>query len=467
MKESLSMSTQFEILGQAANQARGLAMDAVKQCHSGHLGLPLGCAEIGAVLFGQTLKVNPDEPKWINRDRFILSAGHGSMFLYAWLHLCGFDLSLEQLRNFRQLGSKTPGHPEYGHTSGVECTTGPLGQGIGNAVGMAMAAKMAEARYNTAEHTIMDHHIITLCGDGCMQEGIASEAASLAGHLGLDNLIIIYDSNQVTLDAMADKSQSEDVGMRFKAYGFDVVNIDGHDFEMISKTLEQMKAADNQRPKLIIAKTIIGKGIQEVAGTNKAHGEAGVKFIPDARKALGLPDETFYVSDTVRDFFIQRKQQLKNDYQAWKIVYQDWRQANSALAKELEEATDYVVSDNILDNISLFSPDTKLATRDAGSVVLQQIAKAMPLLVSGSADLHGSTKNYIKDVGDFSKDNPQGRNIFFGIREHAMGAIVNGFGYYGLFRPSGCYIFDLCRLYEAGGTFGCIVAFACIFYLDP
>ncbi|MCA9214785.1 MAG: transketolase, partial [Planctomycetales bacterium] len=211
-----------QILEQAANQARGLAIDAVHACSSGHLGLPLGAAEVGAVLFGGGLRFNPKDPKWLNRDRFILSAGHGSMFLYSWLHMAGFDLPLEQIKNFRQLHSATPGHPEFGETPGVEATTGPLGQGVGNAVGYAMSAKMAAARFNTAEHTIFDQHVVALAGDGCLQEGVASEAAALAGHLGLDNLILIYDSNDVTLDAMAEVTQSENTAKRFEAYGFDV-----------------------------------------------------------------------------------------------------------------------------------------------------------------------------------------------------------------------------------------------------
>ncbi|MFH1498554.1 MAG: 1-deoxy-D-xylulose-5-phosphate synthase N-terminal domain-containing protein, partial [Verrucomicrobiota bacterium] len=225
------MKLNTDILAQAANQARGLAMDAVHKCNSGHLGLPLGAAEIGATLFGGGLLAhNPDEPRWLNRDRFVLSAGHGSMFIYTWLHLSGYDLSLEELKNFRALHSKTPGHPEFHETPGVECTTGPLGQGIANAVGFAVSGKMAAARFNTPEHTIFDSHVIALCGDGCMQEGVALEAVSFAAHQQLDNLILIYDSNDVTLDAMADKSQSGDDAKRFKALGWDVQTIDGHDF---------------------------------------------------------------------------------------------------------------------------------------------------------------------------------------------------------------------------------------------
>ena len=276
-----------EILAQAATIARGLAIDAVTGCKSGHLGLPLGAAEIGAVLFGETLSHNPRRPGWINRDRFVLSAGHGSMFLYAWLHLSGYDLSGDDLKSFRLLHSKTPGHPEYGETPGVECTTGPLGQGVGNAVGMAVAAKMAAARFNTPDHAIFDHHVVCLAGDGCMQEGVAAEASSFAGHFGLDNLIMIYDSNDVTLDAPADSTQSEDTAKRYEAYGWEVETIDGYDMDAVKSAYDRARAADNGKPKLIIAKTLIAKGIPEVAGTFKGHGEAGVKFAAEARAGLG------------------------------------------------------------------------------------------------------------------------------------------------------------------------------------
>ncbi|PYL73420.1 MAG: transketolase, partial [Verrucomicrobia bacterium] len=251
------MSLNIEILSRAANEARGLCMDAVQASKSGHLGLPLGCAEMGAVLYGYALKYNPDKPRWINRDYFVLSAGHGSMFLYAWLHLSGYDLPMSEIKRFRQLHSKTPGHPEFGDTPGVECTTGPLGQGVGNAVGIAVATKMAAGRFNTAEHRIFDQHIICLAGDGDMQEGVASEASAFAGHFGLDNLIIIYDSNAVTLDAAAKETQSEETGKRFQAYGFDVQEIDGEDMQQFLDALNVAKERDNGKPQFIIAHTLI------------------------------------------------------------------------------------------------------------------------------------------------------------------------------------------------------------------
>src|SRR5689334_18929515 len=259
------MSLNTEILSKAATQARGLAMDAVQASQSGHLGLPLGCAEIGAVLWGYVLKYNPDQPRWMNRDIFVLSAGHGSMFLYAWLHISGYDLPMSEIKRFRQLHSKTPGHPEFGETPGVECTTGPLGQGIGNSVGISVATKMAAARFNTAEHRIFDQHVICLAGDGCMQEGVASEACALAGHWGLDNLIYIYDSNAVTLDAAAKETQSEDTGARFKAYGFDVQEINEEDMQAFLDALNSAKENNNGRPKFIISHSLVGEGIPEVA----------------------------------------------------------------------------------------------------------------------------------------------------------------------------------------------------------
>ena len=442
------MSLNLEILSRAADQARGLCMDAVQASKSGHLGLPLGCAEMGAVLYGYALKHNPEKPRWIGRDYFILSAGHGSMFLYAWLHLSGYDLSMDEIKRFRQLHSKTPGHPEFFETPGVECTTGPLGQGVGNAVGVAVAAKMAAARFNTPEHKIFDQHVICLAGDGCLQEGVSAEASAFAGHFGLDNLILIYDNNAVTLDAMARETQSEDTGARFKAYGFDVQEVNGQDMQQFLDALEVAKQRDNGKPQFIIAHTLIGKGIPEVAGTHKAHGEAGVKYVDAARKNLGLPDEHYFVSDDVRSYFAEHKKELVADYERWEKKYEEWSKKNPDRAKSLEAAIAKKVPDNLLGAIPEFPGDTKIATRKAGSDVLQPVAKALPVLISGSADLHGSTLNYIKDAGDFTRDKPEGRNIHFGIREHGMCAIINGIAYHGIFRASGATFLvfaDYCR----------------------
>src|SRR5215218_8872482 len=333
------MTLQTHLLAKAANQARGLAIDAVHVSSSGHLGLPLGAAEIGAVLFGHALSHNPERPRWLNRDRFVLSGGHGSMFLYGWLHLSGYDLPIEQVKKFRALHSTTPGHPEFRETPGVESTTGPLGQGVGNAVGMAMAGQMAAARFNTEAHPIFDYHVVCLAGDGCMQEGVAMEACAFAGHQKLDNLILIYDSNDVTLDAMAAKTQSENAALRFKAIGWDVQTIDGNDLAAFLKAFNKAKKTKTGKPQLIIAKTIIGKGIPEVAGTAKGHGEGGAKFADGARAGLGLhADQHFFVSDDVRAYFAGHKARLIRLCNKWSKNFKAWREANPEKAALLESA---------------------------------------------------------------------------------------------------------------------------------
>ena len=431
------MTLQTHLLAKAANQARGLAIDAIHACSSGHLGLPLGAAEIGAVLYGHALVHNPDRPRWLNRDRFILSAGHGSMFLYGWLHLSGYDLPIEQVKKFRALHSTTPGHPEFHETPGVECTTGPLGQGIGNAVGMAMSGKMAAARFNTAEHTIFDYHVVCLAGDGCMQEGVAMEAVSFAGHQKLDNLILIYDSNDVTLDAMANKTQSENTAQRFKAIGWDVQTIDGHDLAAVLKAYNKAKKSKSEKPQLIIAKTIIGKGIAEVQGTAKGHGEGGAKFSETARASLGLPADHFHVSDDVRAYFANHKARLIRTSNKWQKTLKAWRAANPEKSALLDSASVAPSAAHLLEKTPLFASDVKLGgTRAAGRDVLQPIATELPLLIGGSADLYGSTLNLINGTPDFDPANRGGRNIRFGIREHGMAAIANGVAYDGIFRPS-------------------------------
>lgn len=431
------MTSDFSLLQQAANQARGLAIDAVHACNSGHLGLPLGCAEIGATLYGCALQHDPSAPRWLNRDRFVLSAGHGSMFLYSWLYLSGYPLTLDQVKKFRQLHSGTPGHPEQFETPGVEATTGPLGQGIANAVGMAVSAKMAAAKFNTPAHPIFNHHVICLAGDGCLQEGVAAEASAFAGHFGLDNLILIYDSNEVTLDAMASATQSADTGKRYEALGWKVRTIDGHNFRAILDAVEGAKADDSGRPHLIIARTEIARGIPEVAGTSKGHGEGGAKFADAARKGLGLPEDHFFVSEDVRAFFAAHATDLRKARDAWETAFAAWRKDNPELAALLDDGLNKVVPDDLSARIPEFPAEAKIATRKAGSDVLQPVAEAMPLLVSGSADLHGSTLNYIRNGGDFTASTPTGRNLRFGIREHAMAAMLNGFAYDGIFRPSG------------------------------
>lgn len=429
----------FDKLAAACSIARGLAMDAVHASSSGHLGLPLGTAEIGAALYGSLLRHDPTDPDWLGRDIFLLSAGHGSMFLYAWLHLTGYPLSIDDVKNFRQWGSKTPGHPEFGHTKGVEATTGPLGQGIGNAVGHAVASKMLAATYNTDEHKIFDQTIWCLAGDGCMQEGVAAEASAFAGHFKLDNLIIIYDANDVTLDAMANKTQSEDTGKRFEAYGFEVLRLEkGNDLVEVHRVLTEAKNSKSGKPRLVIAHTLIGKGIAEVAGTQKAHGEGGAKFIDEARKGLGLPaGQHFYESDEVKAYFEQHKRALVAQHDAWQQTFNAWATKNPAKASQLERARRDDVPEDLLKKIPAFPADAKLATRKAGEAVLQTVAAEVPWLIGSSADLYGSTFNYIASSTDFDPQHRDGRNIRAGIREHGMGAILNGIAYHGGIKPSG------------------------------
>jgi len=433
-------------LATAANEARGLAMDSIAAAKSGHMGLPLGCAEVGSVLYGSQMTYNPDDPQWINRDRFILSGGHGSMFIYSWLNLAGYDLPMKELENFRQHHSMTPGHPEFPNsehnTPGVECTTGPLGQGIANAAGFAASEKMAAALYNTDDHKIFDHHIFALGGDGCFQEGVTSEAACFAAHEKLDNLIVMLDANEVTLDKMAEYTQSEDIVKRYEAYGWEVFDIDGHDLEAVEAAISSAKANNNGKPKLIKCNTIIGKGMEETEGTNAAHGEAGVPYVDKAKKGLGIPDgEKWYVSKGTRDFFTDVKGKNKETYDSWQTTFKAWEAANPALAKQLDDA----VNDNVMpaDEMCAAIPDLEApneATRVSGYKVIQEISRLVPNYVSGSADLHGSTRNYIDNGGNFGSGLDKtysGKNLYFGIREHAMGSILNGFAYHGLFKISG------------------------------
>jgi len=445
MAETVTEVDKMAALATAANEARGLAMDSIAAAHSGHMGLPLGCAEIGSTLYGSQMKYNPKDTTWMNRDRFILSAGHGSMFLYSWLNLAGFDLSIEELKNFRQHHSQTPGHPEFPNsehsTPGIESTTGPLGAGVANSVGFAVSAKMAEARYNTDDHTIFDHHIFALAGDGCFQEGVSAESATFAAHEKLDNLIILYDSNEVTLDKMAEYTQSEDIMKRYDAYGWETYEIDGHDLTVVEETLAAAKASKNGKPKFIKCNTVIGKGMEETEGTNAAHGEAGVPYVAKAKASIGLPEEGWFVSEGTRDFFKGVQQKNGKIYDDWTATFASWKEANADLAKELEDAISGTTmpAEEMIKTIGEQSTDAE-ATRVSGYKIIQDIAKIVPNYVSGSADLHGSTRNYIDNGGNFGAGFDKsyaGKNLYFGIREHAMGAMLNGIAYHGIFRASG------------------------------
>jgi len=445
MADAATEVDKMAALATAANEARGLAMDSIAAAHSGHMGLPLGCAEVGSVLYGSQMQYNPKDTQWLNRDRFILSAGHGSMFLYSWLNLAGFDLPMEEVKNFRQHHSQTPGHPEFPNsehnTPGIECTTGPLGAGVANAVGFAISEKMAAARYNTDDHKIFDHHIFALAGDGCFQEGVSAESATFAAHEKLDNLIILYDSNEVTLDKMAEYTQSEDIMKRYDAYGWETYEIDGHDLAVVEETIAAAKASNNGKPKFIKCNTIIGKGMEETEGTNAAHGEAGVPYVDKARANIGLPEEKWFVSEGTRSFFDGVQEKNGKIYDDWQATYAAWKEANSDLAKELEDA----VADNVMPASDMIAAIPEMggdaeATRVSGFKIIQEIAKLVPNYVSGSADLHGSTRNYINDGGNFGSGFDKtyaGKNLYFGIREHAMGAMLNGIAYHGIFKASG------------------------------
>merc|ERR1740139_250778 len=377
-------------LSVAANEARGLAMDSIAAAHSGHMGLPLGAAEIGASLYGSQMTYHAADPQWMNRDRFILSAGHGSMFIYSWLNIAGYDLPMEEVKNFRQHHSMTPGHPEFPNsehnTPGIESTTGPLGQGVANAVGFAVSAKMAKGRYNTDDHTIFDHHIFALAGDGCFQEGVSAEAAAFAAHEKLDNLVILYDANEVTLDKMAEYTQSEDILKRYEAYGWEVFDIDGHDLDAVDAALKAAKSSKNGKPKFIKCNTIIGKGMEETKGTNAAHGEAGIPYVDKAKKSIGIPEgEKWYVSDGTRDFFKGVAKKNEATYDAWQSEYASWTSANPALAKELVDS----IEDNVMpiDEMMKTIPATNApaeATRVSGNNAIQEVAKLVPNYISGS-----------------------------------------------------------------------------------
>ena len=403
------------------------------------------CAQIGAVLYADFMQHNPKDPQWLNRDRFVLSGGHGSMFLYSWLHMSGYDLPMSEVKNFRQHHSATPGHPEFPNsehnTPGIEATTGPLGQGVVNAAGIAAAQKMEQAMFNTKDHTLFDSVTVALCGDGCLQEGVSHEGAAFAAHEGLDNLIIVYDSNDVTLDKMAEYTQSEDTAARYEAYGWEVVTIDGHDISAVKSTLDKFRAAKNGKPKLLIAKTIIGKGIDEVAGTNAAHGEAGVKYVKENKERLGLT-EPWQVSDDTYKMFADVQKKTEEKVAAWNKTMDAWKAANADKAALLDKLVkkELMTAEEMFAKIPEISKDKDIATRESGSIIINHISDLVPSFLSGSADLHGSNKNYIKNGGNYGKGFDKtytGKNFYFGIREHAMGSLMNGIAFHGLFRPSG------------------------------
>ncbi len=420
----------------AINTIRFLAADAVQQAKSGHPGLPMGMAPAAFVLWTRYLRYNPTNPAWNNRDRFVLSAGHGSMLLYALLHLTGYNLPLDELRNFRQWGSKTAGHPEYGHTPGVETTTGPLGQGFANGVGMAMAERWLAERFNRPNLNVIDHYTYAIVSDGDLMEGVASEAASLAGHLRLGKLIYLYDNNDVTLDTFADESYTESWAKRFEAYGWHVQSIDGMDTPTVASAIEAAHA--DPRPSIIGCRTIIGYVSPNKQGTAKAHGEPlGEEELALTRQNLGWPAEPrFYIPDDVQAFFQQtvaRGQALEAQYSD---LLEAYSQAYPAEAAELQRMVSGEPPVDWESALPVFTgkPD---ATRNASGAVLNALAKVIPNLIGGSADLAGSNKTTISGAGFLTPDNFAVPNIRFGVREHAMGSILNGMSVHGGLIPYG------------------------------
>lgn len=422
-------------LAKIANTIRGLSMDGVQKANSGHPGLPMGCAEIGAYLYGHYLRYNPKNPKWINRDRFILSAGHGSMLLYSCLHLSGYHLTLDDLKHFRQLHSKTPGHPEYGETEGVETTTGPLGQGVGNAVGHALALKILGARFNTDQHAIFDGKVVCIAGDGCMMEGVSSEASSFAGYMNLNNLILIYDSNHVCLDGPTSECLSEDTKARFKAYGWEVYEIDGNDLDAIDQVLTSLKQ-HQERPAFIVAHTIIGKGSPHKAGTNKAHGSPlGAEEVSASKTLLGLPQEDFYVPQSVRAFFEKKLALDASLEQKWDATFKEWGNANPALLKEMEKMQKGFIPEDIEAKLKDLPMKSPLAGRSASQEVINLLADLLPQLYGGSADLSCSDLTMIKKFPLVAPGQFKGRNIKYGVREFGMATIASGLAESGFILP--------------------------------
>lgn len=420
-----------------ALSVRTLTIDAVQAANSGHPGMPMGMAELGALLYGEFLKHNPEEASWPDRDRLILSAGHGSMFLYSLLHLAGYGLPLEEIKKFRQVGSRTPGHPEYGYTVGVETTTGPLGQGLSNAVGFAIAERMLSARFNTAEHTIVDHYTYSIAGDGCLMEGITSEASSLAGHLKLGKLIVFYDHNKISIEGSTDLAFTEDVAKRYEAYGWQVLSGDAYDADGIRRLVAEAKK-EGARPSLIILSSTIGKGSPNKAGTHGVHGAAlGDEEVALTKKTLGVdPKEMFYVDPVAREFFAARKPELAAGYAAWKTKFDAWAKANPGLLSQWRETVEGGYK-QILGDIGFpsYEKGSSVATRKASGAALQAAAKMLPHLVGGSADLAPSNNTAMPEYGDFGPNSPDGRTLHFGVREHAMGAIANGMALHGGLRP--------------------------------
>jgi len=430
-----------------ANTIRGLSMDGVQKANSGHPGMPMGMADVAAVLFLKHLNHCPSRPDWVNRDRFVLSGGHGSMLLYSLLHLSGYALPLEELKQFRQWGSKTPGHPEFGHTIGVEATAGPLGQGCGMATGMALAERMMAARFNAGAFNPVDHWTYVFCGDGDMMEGISHEAFSMAGHLGLNKLVVFYDSNRITIEGDTNLSYSDDVRKRFIGYKWNVLEIDGHNYDEIEKAILAAKA-EKDRPTLIITHTHIAQGSPHLHDSHKAHGEPlGVEEVKATKKALGMPeDQDFYVPDSVREVFAGRARELEAKVAGWEADFKKYITAYPDQAKLWDACLTQTLPADLERQMPTF--DKPEATRVSSGKVLQILAKALPWVVGGAADLAPSTKTFLDGFASVVPGKFEGRNLHFGIRELGMSAILNGMQLHGGFRVYGSTFFvfsDYCR----------------------
>jgi len=411
-------------LEKVALSVRALSIDAIQKANSGHPGLPLGAAELGAILYGELMKHDPSDPAWADRDRFILSAGHGSMFLYSLLHLAGYkDISLDSVKNFRQIGSSAAGHPEYGMAAGIEATSGPLGQGVAMAVGFAVAETMLAARFNTAAHKIVDHYTYALCGDGCLMEGVSAEASSFAGHQGLGKLIVYYDSNKITIDGSTDIAFTEDVAKRYEAYGWQVLRGSMYDFEEIARLTAQAKA-EAQKPSIIILTSIIGKGAPHKQNTADAHGAPlGAEEVAAARANLGIPGD-FYIAPEAQSYFKAKQTEWKKTHESWQALFDAWSKENPEKRKEWDQ---FHSGKAVPAALPAYNGGDKIATRTAGNKALTAVAKANINLVGGSADLKGpNAVGLPAELGTWSKGTRAGQYIHFGIREFGMAAICNG-----------------------------------------
>lgn len=427
----------------AINTVRTLSIDAIEKANSGHPGMPMGAAPMGYELYANFMKHNPDNPNWINRDRFVLSAGHGSMLLYSLLHLCGYDLSMDEIKNFRQWGSKTPGHPEFGHTAGVDATTGPLGQGIAMAVGMAIAEAHLAETYNKDNYDVIDHYTYSICGDGDLMEGLSSEAASMAGHYNLHKLIVLYDSNDISLDGDLSLSFSENVQKRFEGYGWNVLRVeDGNDTQALQDAIR--KAQNNTSgPTLIEVKTVIGYGSPNKGGKGGSAGPHGSPLGTDevalTKEYYGWPSEPdFLVPEEVRAHFAEVKEKGIKAEQAWREMFAEYKKAHPELAEQFELAVNGELPAGWDSDMPVYSPEDKaIATRAASGNAINAMAKKFPMLFGGSADLESSTATHMKDVPVYTAKDYSGRNIYFGVREFAMGAALNGIMLHGGLRAYG------------------------------